>query len=69
MKRVALCLIWILVMGDSFRGGVSDLTPRPPSLRGQGSKGKTPISFQGRGWGRGLRKVSKQESLKKYKRN
>jgi len=55
--------------GRFFQGRGIRPNPRPPSLRGQGSKGKTPISFQGRGWGRGLRKVSKQESLKKYKRN
>jgi len=34
-------------------GGVSDLTPRPPSLKGQGERFETPLSVPGRGWGRG----------------
>jgi len=34
-------------------GGVSYLTPRPPSLRGQGERLETPLSVPGRGWGRG----------------
>jgi len=42
-----------------FRGGAGGrgflLTPRPPSLRGQGERFETPPSpFSGRGWGRGF---------------
>jgi len=32
----------------------SDLTPRPPSLRGQGERSETPLSVPGRGRGRGF---------------
>jgi len=31
------------------------LTPRPPSLKGQGERSETPLSASGRGWGRGFR--------------
>jgi len=38
-----------IIISNRFQ---THLTPRPPSLKGKGET--SPLSFQGRGWGRGV---------------